>query len=161
MDLPYTINFRLTSLFLAVFTWEICSFIFVPFNRSINRYPPKEKFDNDKFSWQVHLPWNIWRVYVNCFGFFFWGDLGKQFHSYNLIWQGKSSSVNTGKAKKRTVVSQKSNWNYSSNETVQLFHWRWKSCRQMQGSISWEVLIQNICTFIKLNQMWQLNFCFL
>ena len=48
MDLPYTINFRLTSLFLAVFTWEICSFIFVPFNRSFNRYPPKEKFDNDK-----------------------------------------------------------------------------------------------------------------
>lgn len=66
MDLPYTINFRLTSLFLAVFTWEICSFIFVL------------SFD-------------------------------KQFHSYNLIWQGKSSSVNTGKAKKRTVVSQKSN----------------------------------------------------
>lgn len=48
MDLPYTINFRLTSLFLAVFTWEICSFIFVPFNRSFNRYPPKEKLDNDK-----------------------------------------------------------------------------------------------------------------
>ena len=48
MDLPYIINFRLTSLFLAVFTWEICSFIFVPFNRSFNRYPPKEKFDNDK-----------------------------------------------------------------------------------------------------------------
>lgn len=48
MDLPYTINFRLTSLFLAAFTWEICSFIFVPFNRSFNRYPPKEKLDNDK-----------------------------------------------------------------------------------------------------------------
>lgn len=116
MDLPYTINFRLTSLFLAVFTWEICSFIFVPFNRSFNRYPPKEKFDNDKIFLTSTLAMKHLTGLCKLFRFFFWGDLGKQFHSYNLIWQGKSSSVNTGKAKKRTVVSQKSNWNYSSNE---------------------------------------------
>lgn len=173
MDLPYTINFRLTSLFLAAFTWEICSFIFVLLIGVLTGILPKKNLTTTKFSWQVHLPWNIWRVYVNCFGFFFWGDLGKQFHSYNLIWQRKSFSVNTGKAKKRTVVSQKSNWNYSSNErnlkislnkktkNSTIISLALKACRQMQGSISWEVLIQSICTFIKLNQIWQLNFCFL
>lgn len=173
MDLPYTINFRLTSLFLAVFTWEICSFIFVPFNRSFNRYPPKEKFDNDKIFLTSTLAMKHLTGLCKLFRFFLLRRPWQAISLLQLIWQGKSSSVNTGKAKKRTVVSQKSNWNYSSNErnlkislnkktkNSTIISLALKACRQMQGSISWEVLIQNICTFIKLNQMWQLNFCFL